>query len=72
MRLALTALSTDPLLVWNYGTMGVISFISGIIFWIQFRHLDKEEDALNAIQAGHYVAHVDTTAAADSEKHDEA
>jgi POT family proton-dependent oligopeptide transporter len=47
-----TALSTDPLLVWNYGSMGVLSFIAGVFFWFTFRDLDAEEDELNQIPAG--------------------
>ncbi|EJD43873.1 proton-dependent oligopeptide transport family protein [Auricularia subglabra TFB-10046 SS5] len=50
---AFVSLSTDPLLVWNYGSMAVISFIAGVIFWIQFRHLDSQEDELNALSVGH-------------------
>ncbi|KAH8103418.1 oligopeptide transporter [Cristinia sonorae] len=51
---AFVSLSADPLLVWNYGVMGVLAFISGIIFWFQYRSLDKQEDALNAIGEGYY------------------
>jgi len=50
---AFVSLSADPLLVWNYGTMGVLSFIGGTIFWFQFRGLDKEEDHLNMLPTGH-------------------
>jgi proton-dependent oligopeptide transporter, POT family len=50
---AFVSLSTDPLLVWNYGVMGVLAFVSGIIFWFQYRHLDQQEDELNMIDAGH-------------------
>lgn len=46
------ALSSDPLLVWNYGSMGVLSFIAGVIFWFTFKELDAKEDELNAIPAG--------------------
>lgn len=49
---AFVTLSTDPLLVWNYGTMAVLSFIGGSIFWIQYRKLDKEEDHLNMLPVG--------------------
>lgn len=49
-----SAVSADPLLVWNYGAMAVLAFVGGIAFWLSFRHLDKEEDALNALQEGHY------------------
>ena len=48
------ALSTDPLLVWNYGVMAVLAGCAGTIFWFQYRHLDEQEDALNAIGEGHY------------------
>jgi len=50
---AFNPLSTDPLLVWNYGSMAVISFIGGILFWLQVRSLDKLEDELNNLRAGH-------------------
>jgi POT family proton-dependent oligopeptide transporter len=49
---SLIALSIDPLLVWNYGSMGVICGISGIFFWLSVRKLDKQEDALNNLQKG--------------------
>jgi len=44
---AFTSLSLDPLLVWNYGTMAVIAVIGGLLFWINVRNIDKEEDSLN-------------------------
>ncbi|KAJ7235495.1 POT family-domain-containing protein [Mycena rebaudengoi] len=50
---AFVSLSTDPLLVWNYGSMGVLSFIAAVFFWFLFRGLDKEEDTLNELQEGH-------------------
>jgi hypothetical protein len=37
------------LLPGNYGAAAIISGVAGIAFWICFRHLDKEEDALNLI-----------------------
>lgn len=46
---ALTALSEDPLLVWNYSTIAVLAFIGGIGFWFTFRGLDREEDKLNML-----------------------
>ena len=52
---AFVSLSSDPLLVWNYGVMGVLAGVSGVIFWFQYRHLDKMEDELNAITEGNYV-----------------
>ncbi|KJK66784.1 POT family protein [Aspergillus parasiticus SU-1] len=51
----LTPLSTDPLLVWNYGFVAVLSFIGGNLFWITHRKLDKEEDELNRLEASSYL-----------------
>jgi len=53
---AFVSLSADPLLVWNYGAMAVISFCAGIGFWLQYRHLDRREDVLNAIGEGNLHA----------------
>ena len=50
---ALVSLSADPLLVWNYGVVGVLSFIGGTGFWLQYRGLDKREDQLNMLPTGH-------------------
>ena len=50
----LIALSIDPLLVWNYGSMGVICGISGIFFWLSVRKLDKQEDSLNNLKQGQF------------------
>ena len=36
--------------------MGVLAFISGIIFWIQFRKLDSQEDELNNLSNGQFDA----------------
>lgn len=61
---ALTALSEDPLLVWNYGAVAVIAFIGGIGFWLTFRKADKDEDKLNNMKhstyAGKNVVEVDS------------
>lgn len=46
------ALSTDPLLVWNYGSMGVLALIAGVLFWFTFQDLDAREDELNQIPGG--------------------
>ncbi|RAQ68142.1 oligopeptide transporter [Aspergillus flavus] len=51
----LTLLSTDPLLVWNYGFVAVLSFIGGNLFWITHHKLDKEEDELNSLEASSYL-----------------
>ncbi|CAO1626697.1 unnamed protein product [Sympodiomycopsis kandeliae] len=47
---AFLSLAEDPNLIWNYGVFAVASFIAGILFWICFRGLDKEEDELNALE----------------------
>ncbi|RYP49462.1 hypothetical protein DL768_004821 [Monosporascus sp. mg162] len=46
---AFVGLSTDPLLVWLYTTVAIISALGGIGFFFNFRKLDKEEEALNAL-----------------------
>ncbi|KAI6038260.1 POT family-domain-containing protein [Pisolithus marmoratus] len=51
---AFVSLSTDPLLVWNYGSIAVLCGISGIIFWIVVRKLNSEEDKLNNMAEGRF------------------
>ncbi|TFK71961.1 PTR2-domain-containing protein [Pluteus cervinus] len=51
---AFVALSTDPLLVWNYGAMAVIATIAGFVFWFSVRGLDAEEDTLNNLAEGKF------------------
>lgn len=46
---AFVGLSADPLLVWLYTTVAIISVLGGIGFWFNFRQLDREEEALNAL-----------------------
>lgn len=70
---ALLPLSENPLLVWNYGTMAVISFIAGCVFWLQYRQLDRDEDRLNMLPTGHIgtqgqAADVEARLGASSEK----
>ncbi|SJL09229.1 related to PTR2-Di-and tripeptide permease [Armillaria ostoyae] len=50
---AFTPLAEDPLLVWNYGTVGVIAGVSGVIVWLSVRSLDAKEDELNNLAEGH-------------------
>jgi POT family proton-dependent oligopeptide transporter len=50
---AFVPLSTDPLLVWNYGSMAVLSFVAGVCFWFYYRQLDRDEDKLNMLPTGH-------------------
>ncbi|PYH39769.1 putative MFS peptide transporter [Aspergillus neoniger CBS 115656] len=51
----LTALSTDPLLIWNYGFVAVLAFVGGNLFFLCNLKLDKEEDELNNIEESAYL-----------------
>ncbi|KAK4219607.1 peptide transporter-like protein [Rhypophila decipiens] len=51
---ALVYLASDPYLIWNYGVVAVLAVIGGIAFWLQFRHLDQEEDHLNMLPKGQF------------------
>ncbi|EAW22638.1 putative MFS peptide transporter [Aspergillus fischeri NRRL 181] len=51
----LTALSTDPLLIWNYGFVAVLAFVAGNLFYLTHYSLDKEEDRLNNLEASAYL-----------------
>jgi len=46
------ALATDPLLVWNYGTMAVIAGTGGCLFWLSVHKLDAQEERLNEMGPG--------------------
>jgi len=52
----LVSLSADPLLVWNYGVVGVLSFIGGTCFYLMYQDLDAEDDHLNMLPVGHLNA----------------
>ena len=49
---AFNPLLTDPLITWNYAISGILAFIAGTLFYIQFRKLDTEEDELNNLPEG--------------------
>ncbi|KIK00473.1 hypothetical protein K443DRAFT_100348 [Laccaria amethystina LaAM-08-1] len=53
---AFVSLSSYPLLVWNYGVMGVLAGVSGISFWWSVSDLDRKEDELNNLDEGHVHA----------------
>lgn len=53
----MTALSIDPLLVWNYGVMAVLAGCTGVVFWLVVRKLDAREDELNNLNEGHIEKH---------------
>ncbi|PGH02772.1 hypothetical protein AJ79_07537 [Helicocarpus griseus UAMH5409] len=46
---AFVSLSEDPLLVWNYTVVAIISFCGGVVFWLTFRSLDAKEEQMNMI-----------------------
>ncbi|KAH9905870.1 PTR2-domain-containing protein [Xylariomycetidae sp. FL2044] len=46
---AFVPLAADPLLVWLYTAIALISALGGLGFWWNFRALDREEEALNAL-----------------------
>ncbi|KAL4063881.1 POT family-domain-containing protein [Scleroderma yunnanense] len=50
---AFVSLSADPLLIWNYASIAIISAVAGSVFWIIFRKLDAEEDGLNNLAQGY-------------------
>jgi POT family proton-dependent oligopeptide transporter len=50
---AFTPLTADPHLVWNYGSVAIISFVTGILFHFAYRTMDKDEDRLNLLPTGH-------------------
>jgi len=50
---AFVSLSADPLLVWNYGVMGVLAAVTAVVLWFSVRKLDAKEDELNNLAEGH-------------------
>jgi POT family proton-dependent oligopeptide transporter len=52
---AFVSLSEDPLLVWNYGAVAVVAMIGGIGFYLTFRKVDREEDAMNNLKESKYI-----------------
>jgi proton-dependent oligopeptide transporter, POT family len=46
---AFVGLAADPLLVWLYTAVAIISLLGGIGFWLSFYRLDAEEEALNTL-----------------------
>ncbi|KIW67394.1 hypothetical protein PV04_06653 [Phialophora macrospora] len=51
---AFVPLAVDPLFTWLYTSIACISFVGMVLFWMCFRNLDKEEDALNALPESTY------------------
>lgn len=51
----LTAISADPLLIWNYGFVSILAFVGGNLFYLTHYKLDTEEDELNRIQHSSFI-----------------
>jgi POT family proton-dependent oligopeptide transporter len=51
---AFTPLAADPHLVWNYGSVTIISGVVGILFYIAYYKTDKLEDSLNVLPTGKF------------------
>ncbi|KAF9735626.1 hypothetical protein PMIN02_005391 [Paraphaeosphaeria minitans] len=52
---AFTPLSEDPHLTWNYGSVAIICFISGVAFWFTYKDMDRDEDRLNMLPTGKHL-----------------
>ncbi|QLG74086.1 hypothetical protein HG535_0F05980 [Zygotorulaspora mrakii] len=46
---AISPVVVDPKFVWMYTGLGVACFIAGWLFWFCFKHYNKTEEALNAM-----------------------
>lgn len=57
---ALVALSEDPLLVWNYGSVAVVAALGGVGFWMTFRRADRDEDKLNNLKQSSFDGRSDS------------
>jgi POT family proton-dependent oligopeptide transporter len=64
---AFVPLAADPLLVWLYVTIAILTFFGWIAFWWTFRSLDKENDALDKLPEGGYLSNSDALAAKTAE-----
>lgn len=60
---AFVPLATDPLLVWLYVTIAILTFLGWVAFWWTFRALDKENDALDKLPEGGYLSNSEALAA---------
>jgi len=48
---ALVPATGDPDILWMYTGIAVASFVTAAAFWFTFRHYDKEEEEMNALDA---------------------
>jgi POT family proton-dependent oligopeptide transporter len=55
---AFVGLAADPLLIWNYGAVAIIAFVTGIAFYFVFtRPWDKQEEEMNMLKESAYKGH---------------
>lgn len=60
---AFVPLAADPLLVWLYVTIAILTFCGWVAFWWTFRALDKENDTLDKLPEGDYLSNSQALAA---------
>lgn len=53
LGIALSPVSRNPKMVWNYTGLAVACFISGIVFWLLFKHYNQREDEWNNLEYEH-------------------
>jgi len=51
LSIALSSVSVNPKLVWMYTGISIAAFVAGVVFWISFRHYNKQEDEMDAMEA---------------------
>lgn len=66
---AWTSLSDDPYLVWNYGSVAIVAFLGGVLFWLHQRPTDKKEDLLNMLPDSNYIGRDRRHSVEEAERH---
>jgi POT family proton-dependent oligopeptide transporter len=51
---AFTPLTNDPHLVWNYASVSILSFGTGVLFYAAYYKTDQAEQKLNLLPTGHF------------------
>lgn len=60
---AFVPLAADPLLVWLYVTIAILTFLGWVAFWWTFRALDKDNDTLDKLPEGGFLSNSEALAA---------
>ncbi|KAF1923903.1 PTR2-domain-containing protein [Didymella exigua CBS 183.55] len=60
---AFVPLAADPLLVWLYVTIAILTFFGWVAFWWTFRALDRENDTLDKLPEGDFLSNSEALAA---------